>query len=400
LWGLDTLFRQLAPGLEAAGVLPRDLAKEILQHQLISDSLFSRAENMRLVGPIVKFLNRKPVTGWIIDRWRYASAIRPEELVRILQIKIAGLPVGDRLRAELTGLLEASNEEALRKLTMLNDALTRIAPVPLGAVPAPVPVAGLAAAAPAVAHSPNYAVQVDRVFQQVIDSAGRSVGKLETWFSSSMDRVSQRFVVQVRMWTVVFAFLLAFGAHLDSLRLLDQLWTNPEMRAALANMRDGMLGEAKAILPPAGGGAASLEVPISPGILQEALERFKTSHQALANNANIPAGTTTLQDAVAWLTGQAGMTAEAGAEYRKIMIGVLHDHADKINEDLLRAGAQIIPNPYPGLLKYGGARNLLGVLVAAVFLSLGAPFWYNALKNLSNLRTVVASKEQQESSAA
>ena len=248
LWGLEALFKQLAPGLEAAGLAPRDLAKEILHDESISDSLFSRAENMRLVGPIVKFLNARPVTAWLMDRWRYATAIRPEELVRVLQTKIAALPVGNPARAELSSLLEAANAETVRKLTMLNDALRNIAPVAPAAAPA-FPGPGPAAAAPALAANPNYAVQVDKIFQQVTDTAGRSVGKLEAWFSSSMDRVTQRFVVQVRMWTVAFAFLLAFGAHLDSLRLLDQLWTNPEARAALVNMRDGMLGEAKSILP-------------------------------------------------------------------------------------------------------------------------------------------------------
>ncbi len=59
-----------------------------------------------------------------------------------------------------------------------------------------------------------------------------------------------------------------------------------------------------------------------------------------------------------------------------------------------------MPSPYPGVLKFDGKRNILGVLLAAAFLSLGAPFWYNALKNLSNLRTVVASKEDQESSSS
>jgi hypothetical protein len=51
-------------------------------------------------------------------------------------------------------------------------------------------------------------------------------------------------------------------------------------------------------------------------------------------------------------------------------------------------------------LNFDGRRNLLGILLAAAFLSLGAPFWFNALKNLSNLRSVVATKEQQESSAS
>src|ERR1041385_1367544 len=112
LWGLETLFTELAPGLQKAGLLPKALAKEILQHPLISDSTFSRAENMWMVGPVIQWLNRKPVTGWLIDRWRYATAIRTEELVRMLQRKIDSLPLGNAVRTELTSLLEATEVEA------------------------------------------------------------------------------------------------------------------------------------------------------------------------------------------------------------------------------------------------------------------------------------------------
>jgi hypothetical protein len=182
----------------------------------------------------------------------------------------------------------------------------------------------------------------------------------------------------------------------DSLRLLDQLSANPETRAALVNMRDGMLGEAKAILPPAAPAAAA-EVPVSSYILQEALDRWKKNNPAVTGVGTIPAGTTTVEDAATWLTAQAGVPAAAGGDYRKTVIRVLREHANKINQDLLKAGLQIIPSPYPGVLNFDGKRNVLGVLLAAAFLSLGAPFWFNALKNLSNLRTVVATKEKQES---
>jgi hypothetical protein len=37
-----------------------------------------------------------------------------------------------------------------------------------------------------------------------------------------------------------------------------------------------------------------------------------------------------------------------------------------------------------------------GILFSAGLLSLGAPFWYNALKSLSALKPVVANKEAQE----
>src|SRR5262245_35648019 len=61
LWGLKTLFEELSPGLEKAGLIPRDLAQEILQHRLISDSSFSQGEKMWLVGPIVRSLSTKPI---------------------------------------------------------------------------------------------------------------------------------------------------------------------------------------------------------------------------------------------------------------------------------------------------------------------------------------------------
>src|ERR1700755_2663589 len=40
--------------------------------------------------------------------------------------------------------------------------------------------------------------------------------------------------------------------------------------------------------------------------------------------------------------------------------------------------------------------KLLGILLSSVLLSLGAPFWYNALQNLIRLRSVVAVKDDQQ----
>jgi hypothetical protein len=38
------------------------------------------------------------------------------------------------------------------------------------------------------------------------------------------------------------------------------------------------------------------------------------------------------------------------------------------------------------------------VLLSAVLLSFGAPFWYNALKNLLQLRSILAQKDDQQRS--
>jgi hypothetical protein len=42
------------------------------------------------------------------------------------------------------------------------------------------------------------------------------------------------------------------------------------------------------------------------------------------------------------------------------------------------------------------ATKLLGIIFSAVLLSLGAPFWYNALQNLIRLRSLVAVKDDQQ----
>jgi hypothetical protein len=40
--------------------------------------------------------------------------------------------------------------------------------------------------------------------------------------------------------------------------------------------------------------------------------------------------------------------------------------------------------------------NLLGVLLSAALLSLGAPFWYSALADLLKLRSVISRKDDDQ----
>jgi hypothetical protein len=71
----------------------------------------------------------------------------------------------------------------------------------------------------------------------------------------------------------------------------------------------------------------------------------------------------------------------------------LADQYKELNQTLSSAGFQLWPSPYPGWLKRG---EIVGVLVTGALLSLGAPFWFNTLKTLSNLRPILASKAESE----
>ncbi len=42
------------------------------------------------------------------------------------------------------------------------------------------------------------------------------------------------------------------------------------------------------------------------------------------------------------------------------------------------------------------SAKLLGIFISVVLLSLGAPFWFNVLRNLTNLRSKIMQTEEDE----
>jgi len=91
------------------------------------------------------------------------------------------------------------------------------------------------------------------------------------------------------------------------------------------------------------------------------------------------------------------------AEYQQLVDAGLRSDADKLLDQsndikgiLAKTGYQLIPDPYPRPWYKFAPREFWGTLAAAGLLSLGAPFWFNALKTLSSLRPILATKEESE----
>ncbi len=70
----------------------------------------------------------------------------------------------------------------------------------------------------------------------------------------------------------------------------------------------------------------------------------------------------------------------------------LTDKANEIRRHVESSGLQLIPSPYR-FLHFNDLTNFLGTAVSAALLGLGAPFWFNALKSLTNLRPSLANKQ-------
>jgi hypothetical protein len=332
LWGTKTLLKSIDPQLESQ-------AEAILSHPIISDSLLSKfgAE-----------LKEVPLLGRLVRRWTLATAIRPTELVSMLNAR------AQQLRA--TG-----GDANLAAATRIDAAL---------------------------------------------ETSHQALGTVEARFNSAMDRVSQRFTAQMRIWTVIFSFLLALAVQLDTFRLLERLWTDPQTRESLVSTRTAMMKEEEAIIQTSNDAGQPVVPGAEPEVYRAAFEQLKASHPAeTAGMSDMPT-MASYNAAQMWLASnlvcnekQINVSDRNNRaifqDYAKSVALALADKANAIRQQIESSGLELIPRPYH-VLQFDGPRNFLGTLVSAALLSLGAPFWFNALKSLSNLRPVLANKQEAE----
>jgi hypothetical protein len=335
-WGLETLFKNVpnCPLMNTVANAEK-LATDVLTHPLISDSIFSL----------------KP--QWLADRMRLATAIHPDELVAILKdlstkpayAAIAGLP------AEINTLVDAQNAVAARHMTLLTGLTT----LPIAtAVP---------------------------LLQETVNSIKDDAGKLEAWFNATMDRVSERFTTYIRIWTIAFAIALALITGLNSVTLLNQLYTNGTLRQQVAGSATQIMDVAGKVVGP-----SDIVSKRYSDLMVKALQDSQVKADAP------PSGFDSPETAGQWikLHVPASDQQKAQAAFDKAFldqgvqdIAALRGNATKASFDISQFGWKDGQPSWP---------QVPGVLVTAALLSLGAPFWYNMLKQLTNLRPILANK--------
>jgi hypothetical protein len=411
-WGLIQLISTVHP--QFAGEA-ENVVNQVLRHPIISDSTMSRFGHL---------LNHLP----IINRWTLASTIRIDEFVGILG-KL-GDANGDQTRAAMAAIATAARQSVTPEVEAIVEQVNAIR-ASLAGLQAPRSSAGNPAPI-----SPE--IQLDKLLEKLPATVEGGLSDLKSWFDAAMDRAAQRFTLHSRVWTLVFAVIVAFALHLDGFRFLTELSSNPDMRASLVASAEAMTKNADALMaeqkriragsPPAATPApqtpaASTPTPQKssvPGAYREAMQAlpevaaaFKTDDPYFANR----------EEGVDWirnaLKGDA-RTEDRIKKYQATVDGLITSDDDKmldraasIKGILGRAKFQLVPDPYHSwdffpwspapftvcsLYHFGTWKNLhfYGILFSSALLSLGAPFWFNALKNLSALRPIIAGKQDKE----
>jgi hypothetical protein len=240
-------------------------------------------------------------------------------------------------------------------------------------------------------------------------AASDYLAKLNSWFDQTVDRTSELFTRRIRIVTALVALGVALTIQLDSIGLINRLSVDQKLRDSLVERalqkdpdwcRDA--GPSCPLAPtgattatPAEGDAAApagaaeanqstAEVNGSAAVDSNAAVPVDSNASALDSNAVAPAAPPSSTPAAAPPPpGQAVTKAQRKIEE----LGVVNIPTSGRAwwQAWWQSPAKDAPFRWP---------FLLGVLLSAALLSLGAPFWYSTLANLLKMRSLIAQKDE------
>ena len=168
--------------------------------------------------------------------------------------------------------------------------------------------------------------------------------RIETWFNESMEHVSGVYKRRSKTWIFLLALLVTLPAGADSIRFASTLYASPTLRDVLVREAEQAVATPTPVATPAPAGAGT--------------------------------------PAVAAVGTPGAATRLTAGQAAKELAGVSQLFGFADHPDLLA------PEP-PGAWDWilWGASRILGSLLTAFAISLGAPFWFDVLGKIVNLRS-------------
>jgi hypothetical protein len=389
---------------------------------IVPTSIDSESEqNAKTLADFVlkgRFLSDSFLPNWrIFKPWRHAAAIRPEEVFdAIHRIAIGKEPVGDDSKLKETaqkvlialGVDEKTIDDAAGEIDFVQKGTAQLTEGVLNSLPEAdqakvqgalkIATDRLAAAGQAVA---TQIVSAARTF----DAARQT---FEGWTCTCQERAQQWLTMHTRILTVIFAFAAAFFLQLDTIEIFKLVSSNKAVRdklvaqsAAITAQADKAFRNSKSILQ---GAYDAWPAKTDPAV-QAAVASIKVD----ANDTREKL-TGRIKDALASVPGKDAHLKSFNDTIDKTALDTLKEQAGDyaaVKADFDNTGFDLFPKSDQGRWGNGWAggckQHILGILFSVGLLSLGAPFWYNVLGNLTSLRSTVAqniSKEKEQAQKA
>jgi hypothetical protein len=397
--GLTETLKTVAPGQEEQA---RVFANHLLTGPMISDSSFVK---------------------WWPSVWRLATAVRPHEVFdAIHRIAIGRREAPDDLRNYAKNLLIALGmnkgplDASAKEISAAGKAaksVTNIANDVIAVLPDKNLQRELQEALAEVTNQlAAYATaEASRLAQAGIVIAGAvddAYQRFEYWSEVCQERAQQWFSMHTRFLTVIFAIIFAFCLQLDTVDIFKLVSTNRTVRDRLvarattvsANA-ERILSSSKSVLEEARSALIATEDDTD---IKKALESVTVedsdTRESLYKRLN------------AKLTAAPGKGEKLASDFDAAVNDAattrLNNQAGDfraVKADLDQTGFDLIPTGSNGRWGKGWSdvfspNHFFGILFSVALLSLGAPFWFNILKSLTNLRSSVAQNISDEKKQA
>jgi hypothetical protein len=215
--------------------------------------------------------------------------------------------------------------------------------------------------------------------------------------------MEKRFQVVIRGWTFGWALIVAFAFQVSTPDLLNRLQANAELRALILADADSAVEFADAALGPLNYSAVSGEA------LEQLKEKFPTNAELLEKASGAGSDRGFILEELD-LVLEEGVAAETITRRRAEEI--LDAYKDLLDREARKQRIQakaIAGDATSRLDRYGiglwredwdfyysdrvNWSAVAGVMITAILLSLGAPFWFEQLQEALSLRDVLAGKK-------
>jgi hypothetical protein len=210
--------------------------------------------------------------------------------------------------------------------------------------------------------------------------------KLEIWFNNSMERVSGVYKTYSQFWLYVWATILVLWLNIDTIEITHRLLTDAQFRSALSSGAVNFVEQNKGSSPrgsnqppatvePAGNNSAAT-VQTNSGV------RAMTPGQILQeiSKLNLPLGWGACTNAVSANSLIGWVIMKLPRLEIDFGDGSSKSGDYSLASGILTAGAPCPDTPQAWRLK------LLGLVITIAAISQGAPFWFDLLNRITNLR--------------
>ena len=182
------------------------------------------------------------------------------------------------------------------------------------------------------------------------EAPGAFVMKINAWFDQTIDRVRARFTTTTHAVTLILSILIGFAVQMDTVAIVNRLYSDPALRQKLVEKGTAMEANASSA-----GATANANT--------------KTSGGAPSSESEAQVNNRVVAD-IDVILGQSGVFSPPS--WKLVWVG------------------GFVPLPAWTSFSF---QKLIGVLLSAALLSLGAPFWYETLKTTLKLRSSLAEKD-------